>query len=173
MGHTIRSQGTEDNQAPRWLLPRAIPPPLHPACLHVSALGFGPIQTLDSLYLNLIPTSLVECCFWEKGRNSEFHSGGGGEQPYEQPLLPSLFLPTLCSSCLLVFSEKHSPSLQGRQNKREVQAWREVRAYHALPSSRTFCCFKIRMHLIIDVNIWCGNCSFCSGYAAIEWTMAS
>lgn len=130
-------------------------PSLHHCTLHahICTSGFGPIQTFNSLYLKSIPTSLVDRCFQEKGKNSGLHGERGGEQGCEQTLPPSSFLPTLSSSHLLSFSEKHSSSLQGRQNKWEVQTWREVRAYHILRSSRTFCCFKIRMYLIMDVNI--------------------
>ena len=111
MGHAVRSQGIEVNQAPRRLLPRAIPqiPRHHPASSDVSTSGFGPIQTLDSLYLKSTPKTRVDCCFWEKGRNVDSAVKQGFEQRCEQTLLPSLFLPTPFSSHLPSFSERHSP----------------------------------------------------------------
>lgn len=102
----LKSTKPPDDSCPE---PSLRSPRHHPASSDVSTSGFGPIQTLDSLYLKSTPKTRVDCCFWEKGRNADSAVKQGFEQRCEQTLLPSLFLPTPFSSHLPSFSERHSP----------------------------------------------------------------
>lgn len=97
---------------------------------------------------------MVDCCFREKERDNELHNQGGGEMRCEQSSPP----PHVFKSSLLLilppFQRSTISSLQGRQNRWEVLTPRKVQVYYVVPSSReTFCCFKIRIHLIMDANI--------------------